>query len=709
MQYWTEYVSHKKKTVGKRKKVDNNIYTFDIETTSYIILNDKIYAGIEYDDFTDEEKENCIKCSCMYEWTFSINEDVYYGRTWEEFEMFLNILDSNIEEKKIIFVHNLAFEFQFIKDRFNFKEVFARDTHKTMFAIMSDYNIEFRCTLLMSNCALDLLPKLFGLPVKKLKGNLDYTKIRTKDTILNNDELNYCENDCLVVYYYILELLKTYERVDKIPRTSTGQVRNELKELIEKDWSYKNRVKKAINVDPHVYNLLIEAFAGGFTHANWLYAGDIVENVKSYDFTSSYPYVMVTHRYPATEFKKCKIKKSNQMLKQFAYILVVRFKNIKSKYYTTYISMSKARNIHGGRYDNGRIIQADELEITLTDIDFNLILEMYDCDYEILEAYYSKYDYLPKQFIEFVLQKYVNKTEYKNVKGKEINYIKEKNKFNSLYGMSVTNTIRDKVIFENKTKDWYKEELTNEEIIEMLDKEKTKCFLSFAYGVWVTAYARNNLLRNVIKCDDYVVYCDTDSMKLVPGFDENVIKEYNEFVENKIKYVSKILEIPIEKFAPKDVKGVKHMLGLFDEDAEYEEFITQGAKKYAFTEIIKNKDINENVKVIKEIDNEKSLVMGITVSGVPKRGVKEMRSLKDFKDDLTFHFKNTNKNLLFYCENMKEIEIEDYQGHITKINDTSGCCLLPNTYKLSKSLEYAELISDNSSKRAIYIEKKDKR
>lgn len=518
MQYWTEYVSHEKKTIGKRKKVDNNIYSFDFETTSYVVLDNKVYAGIEYDNFTDEEKEKCIKCSCMYEWSFSINENVYYGRTWEEFEQFIEILDSNIEEKKIVFVHNLAFEFQFIKDRFNFNEVFARETHKTMFAIMTDYNIEFRCTLHMSNCALDYIPKLFNLPVEKLKGNLDYSKIRTKDTILSEEELKYCENDCLVIYYYILEELKTYERVDKIPRTSTGHVRKELKDLTDKDWNYKNKVRKAINIEPHIYNLLIEAFAGGYTHASWIYAGEILQNVKSFDFTSSYPYVMVSHRYPSTEFRKCNIKERKQMMKQFAYILVVKFTNIKSKYFTTYISMSKARNIRGGRYDNGRIIQADELEMTLTDIDFLLILDMYNCEYEILESYYSKYSYLPKQFIEFVLQKYVNKTEYKNVKGKELNYIKEKNKFNALYGMSVTNTIRDKVIFENKTKDWHKEELTNEEIEEMLDKEKSKAFLSFAYGVWVTAYARNNLLRNVIKCDDYVVYCDTDSMKLVPRF-----------------------------------------------------------------------------------------------------------------------------------------------------------------------------------------------
>ena len=273
-------------------------------------------------------------------------------------------------------MHNLAFEFQFIKDRFNFNEVFARETHKTMFALMTNYNIEFRCTLHMSNCALEFLPKLFNLPVEKLKGNLDYSKIRTKDTILSDKELKYCENDCLVIYYYILEELKTYKRVDKIPRTSTGHVRKELKDLIDKDWNYKNKVRKAINIEPHIYNLLIEAFAGGYTHASWIYAGEILENVKSFDFVSSYTYVIVSHRYPSTEFRKCNIKERKQMMKQFAYILVVKFTNIKSKYFTTYISMSKARNIRGGRYDNGRIIQADELEMTLTDIDFLLILDM---------------------------------------------------------------------------------------------------------------------------------------------------------------------------------------------------------------------------------------------------------------------------------------------------------------------------------------------
>ena len=74
--------------------------------------------------------------------------------------------------------------------------------------------------------------------------------------------MKYCENDCLVIYYYIQRELETYERVDKIPLTSTGHVRRELKERIAEDWNYKNKVKKAINTDPHIYNLLQDAFAG---------------------------------------------------------------------------------------------------------------------------------------------------------------------------------------------------------------------------------------------------------------------------------------------------------------------------------------------------------------------------------------------------------------------------------------------------------------
>ena len=127
---------------------------------------------------------------------------------------------------------------------------------------------------------------------------------------------------------------------------------------------------------------------------------------------------MTTFKYPGTEFKKCNIKSIDSLLDCFAYLIRIRFKNIKCKYYNNFISMSKCKLIKKGSYDNGRVIGAEELEIVLTDVDLKFISKVYTYDsYEILESYWSVYKYLPKQFIEFILEKYVNKTKYKNVAG----------------------------------------------------------------------------------------------------------------------------------------------------------------------------------------------------------------------------------------------------------------------------------------------------
>lgn len=698
MKWWQKYKGHTYEVVGKRKKLDNTIYTFDIETTSYIILGGKVYAGIEYLNLSEEEKAACIKQSCMYIWMFGINDVVYYGRTWKEFQEFIDRLEFYSQEKKIIFVHNLSFEFQAMKKYFIFSEVTARKKHKVMKAELENYNIEFRCSYFMSNAALAQLPKLFNLPVQKKVGDLDYTKLRNSKTELTEKELGYCEYDCLVVYHYIMKELEEYGNVGNIPLTSTGHVRRELKELTMKDYSYKRKVNKAINVNPLVYNLLVDAFAGGYTHANWIYTDEVLNNIDSWDFTSSYPYVLVVEKYPSTEFKKCKITKREEMLDCFAYLIKVRFYNISSKYYNNFISSSKCSYIKGGVYDNGRLIKAEEIEITLTDIDFNFLCDSHNYDkYLIEECYYSLYNYLPKLFINFVLDKYVLKTQYKGVVNMELEYSKEKNKFNALYGMSVTNLIRAKVEYDNLL-DWKEEiDLTNEEIEEMLNKEKKKSFLSFAYGVWVTAYARKNLLENVCKLDEYVVYCDTDSIKLLDGYDKSVIENYNKNVMNKIKVVSEYLGIDINKYMPTDKKGIKHPLGVFDSDGHYEEFITQGAKKYAYRQY-------ENIYGFKkDYSFKKEHNLHITVAGVPKSGVKALKNnIRNFKDDLIFEFKDTNKNILVYADSQLSVELTDYQGHTEIVNDKSGCCLLPTGYVLGKALEYASLVTDDTSKRAKY-------
>lgn len=700
MIHYKHFKPYDVKEYGKRKKYDNNVYTFDIETSSYIEYKGKIYDSKYYESLSEDERKEMIPRSCMYIWMFSINDVVYYGRTWDELKEFLKMIDDYNPLRKIIFIHNLAFEFQYLYSNFKMENVFARKSHKVIKAELSNYNFELRCSYMMSNTKLDNLSKVYNLPVKKLVGNLDYSKIRHSNTPLNAEELAYCENDCLVLYHYILFELSQYEYVSKIPVTSTGHVRKELKDLIEKDYKYKYYVRKSINTDPHVYNLLLMAFQGGYTHSNWIHTDEVIKNVDSWDETSAYPYVMVTHKFPATQFKKSWIKKYEDMSKSFAYLLWIKFTNVKSKYYNNFISSSKCMNLRGAKYDNGRLISADSFEMVITDVDFRIYMMSYDFEYEIKESYYSIYKYLPIQYINFILDKYVNKTQYKGVEGKEIEYNLEKQKFNSLYGMTVTNVIKDEVKFENNI--WEEVEMTNEEIEEKLKSEYKKGFLSFSYGVWVTAYARYNLLINIMKLDDYMIYADTDSLKLSEGYDKNIILEYNKKVEERIKYVSDKLKIDINKYAPEDKKGHKHMLGLFELEKEdyqknsYLEFITQGAKKYAVKEEVIDKETKETKETKEKIK--------ITVAGVPKGGAKALKKLEDFKDGLIFKFEDTNKNLLYYCDNQDPVMVKDYLGNELLVKDKSGCCLLPNTYTLGKALDYAHLLSDDSTKRNYYKE-----
>ena len=682
MKYWSEYRGHDCDIKGK---IDNTIYTFDIETTSYLILDGKQVPAEDYLSLDEDQRESALPAACMYIWQFSINADVYYGRTWQEFRLFLDRLEENCDKKKYIFVHNLSFEFQFFCSQLKIKAIMSRKSRKVMSCDLEDYNITFRCTLFMSNVKLAFLPKIFNLPVEKMEGDLDYTKIRTPVTPLTDKEMGYCEHDCLVVYEYIKVELQTYDRVDKIPMTSTGKVRKELQKLVMKDPYYRRLVGNAINIRPSVYNMLIESFAGGYTHANYIYTDEVLPNVDSYDETSAYPYVLVTCKFPMKAFQQCYLKTREEMLDEYAYLLRVTFKNIKCKYYNNFISASKCSWIVGGRIDNGRIIRAKEITITLTDIDFKFILDTYECEsYEITQSFCALYNYLPSKFINFILDKYVNKTKFKNVKGKELEYAKEKNKFNALYGMTVTNMIRDEVEFDNVT-GWRETPLTDVNIFDKLLKEKEKAFLSFAWGVWVTAYARDNLLRRVVALDQYVVYCDTDSIKCVQGYDKSIFDKYNETVVKKIKQASEILNIPFDRYAPTDSKGISHLLGVFECETgkgrqyTYDKFITQGAKKYCV-----------------EIDGE----IELTVSGVPKSGAKCLKRIEDFRDDLVFDYKDTHKQMIMYNDSQLPFALLDYKGVKYEVKDKSGCCILPTTYELGKSLEYANLLTENSTQRA---------
>lgn len=204
-------------TSNKQESFVNSPAAFDIETSSF------------YDGDT--------KCAIMYEWTFGIGymKDgefrrlKTYGRTWRQFmtlmECMHTLLDLNEKRRLVVYVHNLPYEWQFMRKHFDWTKVFFIDQRKPVYAICN-MGIEFRCSLKLSGKSLaNTANDLLKYKAKKMVGDLDYSLIRTPETPLTETELGYCEADVEVILCYIQEKIEQEGDITHIPLTKTGYVR----------------------------------------------------------------------------------------------------------------------------------------------------------------------------------------------------------------------------------------------------------------------------------------------------------------------------------------------------------------------------------------------------------------------------------------------------------------------------------------------------
>ena len=251
--------------------------------------------------------------SFMYIWQWKLLDYVVVGRYWYEFQDFLQQVQDVLRETRlIVFVHNLSYEFQFLKGVIDFKElnnknkrkVFAVKNRKVLRCEVSD-SIEFRCSYLQSNMSLAKLCDTYNTQHKKLDGQVfDYNKFRTATTELSQYEIMYSVIDVISLCEAIeVRMRNSKDTLLTIPLTSTGYVRRDVKKLTSKKWKEDN------SADFDTFKLLTEAYRGGDTHANRYYASCQLENVMSVDRSSSYPAEMVNKDFPLGKWKNIEADK----------------------------------------------------------------------------------------------------------------------------------------------------------------------------------------------------------------------------------------------------------------------------------------------------------------------------------------------------------------------------------------------------------------
>lgn len=468
------------------------VFAFDIETTS----------------FTEQptKKDHNDKRGLMYIWQLAINGRCIIGRTWAEFTFVMNriveTLELDLHKRIIVYVHNLSFEFEWIFKLFEWHKVFAIQKRKPIYALTVN-GVEFRCSYILTNYSLEKLgEQLHKYKVEKMVGDLDYSLIRHPETKLTDKELQYCINDVLVVSAYIKEQIEAEKYIHKIPLTCTSYCRRFVRKNClygeYRTWKKQYRKYRALMeslkiTDEEEYQQLKRAFQGGFTHASSRFSTFTVNDVDSFDFTSSYPYCLLSEEYPMStgwivDCTKLSQEDFEKYLKLYCCVFDVRFHNLKPKFeYESYIPSYKCWLKCGVLENNGRVYSADYVATTITNVDMEIINFAYTFDYmEVSNLRVYQKGYLPIEIIKSIIKLYTDKTTLKGVVGKETEYQVSKGLLNSVYGMMVTDIVREDIVFADQ--EWSTEHKEPEKQIEQYNKSRRR-FLFYPWGVFCQRYS----------------------------------------------------------------------------------------------------------------------------------------------------------------------------------------------------------------------------
>ena len=498
------YIKFKFSKGSYKSRSAQNLMAFDIETSNGWRQPDGTVVGFDHDRYNNDENYRRMidegeAMSLMYVWQIAIESEnkpvVFMGRTWEEFDQFMSELTDEMRRQAVfgyksidrdaelfvarndqrnvnckIYIHNLGFEFQHLRNLYNadfaqsgkgnhgsVSGVFARQTRKPMKCSINKnrVRVEFRDSLVLTQKSLKSWCKDEKLPVQKLSEPKDYyLEMRTPETPLTDEEIQYSINDVVSMLYGLEKYREKYVKLSDIPLTQTGAVRIKCRERVcQTNTQWANKCAEITKkYTPDDFKKLCQLFQGGWTHANNKYVGMVMKNVVCFDFASSYPAVMTTRTYPIGEFKQVDVSNfdvlSSQDINnpQFRWYAKIKVKNFRTCLNNTLWSSSKVcvdgthPMLEDAIVDNGRIFSASEMTAYMTDLDYDTFKKAYTIfdGIEVLELYRAESGYLCKEIITTILEYFAYKTSLKGDPDAESLYNESKQFVNSIYGCSVT-------------------------------------------------------------------------------------------------------------------------------------------------------------------------------------------------------------------------------------------------------------------------------
>ena len=398
-----------------------------------------------------------------------------------------------------------------------------------------------------------------------IKGNWDKYKIRNQSDILTEEELIYSDTRCICLLECMHKFMTMYNlTLNTIPYGLGGLTKKSIKDNIDTFWHHHTIPSMQIYKKNYFRNSLLsfeelmqfkDNFYGAYVGYNEDYRDEIInDEVQCYDFLSSYPYVMLSEKFPNSKYHEWHDNITwERMLKchwcEFTFDVVL--KNVKVKPNAlTIIGASKTIKRENAEYGtSSNIISADKIEFWCpSKVYLQCVLECYDVEsIEISNVKSCHLSYLPKPITDTIKQLVIDK---QSSKGDIAKYHFAKVRVTSCNGLFLQRL--DNITDEKSYKKNYVQ----------------RRFLPYQTGVLILHYALRNLIE-LSKCCDKWLYSDTDSAYGM-GWHEDKIEAYNKSCEDKLKY------------ANNNIKNIQ--LGMAELEHNCKQFRYVAPKRYAFND-----------------------------------------------------------------------------------------------------------------------------
>lgn len=533
----------------------------------------------------DIETSESQGAAWLYLWCMAIDDHLVYGRTIQELKQFLRRLaqfaDLRTDFRMVVYIHNAKYDLSFLKNDISLsgkkqKDFIAR-TKRQIIRCGLDYNFEMRDSAVYSEVPLRVMGHEIGL--EKIEG-YDYEAIRTPETPLSDQDLAYCARDAhILTVYYRLQAIK-YGTIGAVPLTATGCVRRIIGECLTTHEKYNHAIRMMIQArqiktqradgrtptpaekcffdrEKMVLQRLRTAFFGGHVYMSELWANTLISPetlsgcaVKSADINAAYALMILTKKFPmekfeplprpATAAEENDMRNGRGIYRGMALLIHVKIMDLHARVpdfgiLPGWIRYSSSQKDLKTPQRNSRIVEAEEVEMILTDVDYRMLKRWYKCKVRVITVLGAAYGYLPTYIRDAAIRLYIDKAEAKKeikqlraegaaTLADEIRYNRKKTMLARMYGVFVEDPV--KMIYE-----WDEDAHTVQ--AKGMQQMQTQQFSGVLYqwGVWVSALAREKLLGMCAKVgtveeedgrriwDNSLIYDDTDCIRWIsaPG------------------------------------------------------------------------------------------------------------------------------------------------------------------------------------------------